>query len=62
VPVIKHADRLSITGIGQTAIELVQKVHNNQISVAYNEGGSFTVHNTGSFDSVLSQPLINFHK
>nr|WP_308422143.1 dihydrolipoamide acetyltransferase family protein [Pullulanibacillus camelliae] len=59
VPVIKHADELSIKGIGRSVNHLAQKVRSNQLSTDDMQGGTFTVNNTGSFGSVLSQPIIN---
>lgn len=59
VPVIHHADELSIKGIARKVHELSEKVRNNRLTQADMEGGTFTVNNTGSFGSILSQPIIN---
>ncbi|GGH79450.1 2-oxoisovalerate dehydrogenase E2 component (dihydrolipoyl transacylase) [Pullulanibacillus pueri] len=60
VPVIKQADELSIKGIGRSVNDLAQKVRSNKLSAEDMQGGTFTVNNTGSFGSILSQPIINY--
>jgi 2-oxoisovalerate dehydrogenase E2 component (dihydrolipoyl transacylase) len=59
VPVIKNADELSIKGIAKNVNELASKVRNGRLAADDMQGGTFTVNNTGSFGSVLSQPIIN---
>ncbi|WP_280951812.1 dihydrolipoamide acetyltransferase family protein [Alteribacter populi] len=59
VPVIKHADEQSVKGLARQIDGLASKVRSNQLSQADMQGGTFTVNNTGSFGSVLSQPIIN---
>ncbi|WP_125764994.1 dihydrolipoamide acetyltransferase family protein [Companilactobacillus hulinensis] len=60
VPVIQHADRLSIIGIAAEVSRLAQGVRNNSLVKADNEGGTITVNNTGSFGSVESMGIINY--
>jgi len=60
VPVIKNADELSIKGIAKKVHELAGKVRAGKLSPDDMQGGTFTVNNTGSFGSVLSQPIINY--
>ncbi|MGV3487699.1 MAG: dihydrolipoamide acetyltransferase family protein [Tuberibacillus sp.] len=59
VPVIKNADELSIKGIAKKVDELARKVRSGKLAADDMQGGTFTVNNTGSFGSILSQPIIN---
>lgn len=60
VPVIKHADRLSVKGIALEIDRLAKAVRSGQASIEDMQGGTFTVNNTGSFGSVASMGIINF--
>ncbi|WP_334328813.1 dihydrolipoamide acetyltransferase family protein [Companilactobacillus sp. HBUAS59699] len=60
VPVIKHTDRLSITGIAAEVNRLATGVKNNTLKGSDSEGGTITVNNTGSFGSVESMGIINY--
>ncbi|MBM7646114.1 2-oxoisovalerate dehydrogenase E2 component (dihydrolipoyl transacylase) [Scopulibacillus daqui] len=60
VPVIKGADEKSIKGLAKSVNELAGKVRSNRLTGDDMQGGTFTVNNTGSFGSVLSQPIINY--
>ncbi|MFC7394147.1 dihydrolipoamide acetyltransferase family protein [Scopulibacillus cellulosilyticus] len=60
VPVIKGADEKSIKGLAKGVNELAAKVRGNRLTNDDMQGGTFTVNNTGSFGSVLSQPIINY--
>ncbi len=59
VPVIKHADRLSITGLNHAVADLAAKARAGKLTLDDISGGTFTVNNTGYFGSVMSQPIIN---
>ncbi|KAA1040143.1 dihydrolipoamide acetyltransferase family protein [Macrococcus equipercicus] len=59
VPVIHHADDLSIKGIAKRISELADKGRSHQLSSADMQGGTFTLNNTGSFGSVQSMGIIN---
>ncbi|TAM59616.1 2-oxo acid dehydrogenase subunit E2 [bacterium] len=59
VPVIRHADRLSIKGLAIAAGELIEKARRNRLSVDDLQGGTFTVNNVGANGSVASAPIIN---
>ncbi|MBM7840282.1 2-oxoisovalerate dehydrogenase E2 component (dihydrolipoyl transacylase) [Alkalihalobacillus xiaoxiensis] len=59
VPVIKHADELTIKGLARQTNELASKVRTGKLSGADMAGGTFTINNTGSFGSIMSQPIIN---
>lgn len=59
VPVIKHADELTVKGLAKRTNELATKVRTGQLKSDDITGGTFTINNTGSFGSILSQPIIN---
>ncbi len=59
VPVIHHADRLSVAGLSLAAHDLARRARTGKLAVSDVEGGTFTVNNTGAFRSILSQPIIN---
>ncbi|MFH2130551.1 MAG: dihydrolipoamide acetyltransferase family protein [bacterium] len=61
VPVIRHADRKSISEIGKEIRELGEKVRTGEISADDLSGGTFTISNTGMFRKhwAVSTPIIN---
>lgn len=59
VPVVRDADRLSVTGLAQAMNELGDRTRNNALKLDDVQGGTFTLDNTGAFGSVLSMPIIN---
>lgn len=60
VPVIHNADEMSILGLARKINELAEKTRAGQLTTEDNQGGTFTVNNTGSFGSLQSSPIINF--
>ena len=59
VPVVRDADRLSITGLALAMAELGEKAHTNKLQLDDVQGGTFTLDNTGAFGSVVSMPIVN---
>jgi 2-oxoisovalerate dehydrogenase E2 component (dihydrolipoyl transacylase) len=59
VPVIKHADQLSIRGLAIAAGELIDKARRNKLGVDDLAGGTFTINNNGANGSWASAPIIN---
>jgi len=59
VPTIKGADGLSRTGLARAVNDLAERARANRLTADDLAGGTFTVNNTGSYGSVLSQPIIN---
>ncbi|WP_099301230.1 dihydrolipoamide acetyltransferase family protein [Bacillus sp. Marseille-P3800] len=59
VPVIKDADELTVKGLAKRTNELAKKVRAGQLKSEDMSGGTFTINNTGSFGSIMSQPIIN---
>jgi 2-oxoisovalerate dehydrogenase E2 component (dihydrolipoyl transacylase) len=59
VPVVKHADQLSIKGLAVAAGELIEKARKGKLNVDDLAGGTFTVNNNGANGSWASAPIIN---
>ncbi|MHB8591580.1 MAG: dihydrolipoamide acetyltransferase family protein [Vulcanimicrobiaceae bacterium] len=59
VPVVKHADKLSIKGIAIASGELIDRARRNKLSADDLQGGTFTVNNNGANGSYASAPIIN---
>jgi 2-oxoglutarate dehydrogenase E2 component (dihydrolipoamide succinyltransferase) len=59
VPVIKNADRYSLSGLAKAVNELADKARNNQLSPDDIQGGTYTVTNVGTFGNVMGTPIIN---
>jgi 2-oxoisovalerate dehydrogenase E2 component (dihydrolipoyl transacylase) len=58
VPVIKHADQLTIKGLALAAGELIDKARRGKLGADDLAGGTFTVNNTGANGSILSAPIL----
>lgn len=59
VPIVRHADRLSLPEIEQTIKTLADKAGQNRIALDDLSGGTFTITNGGTFGSLLSTPILN---
>jgi 2-oxoisovalerate dehydrogenase E2 component (dihydrolipoyl transacylase) len=59
VPVIRHADKLSIKGVAIATGELIEKARKGKLGVDDLAGGTFTVNNNGANGSWASAPIIN---
>jgi len=59
VPVIKHADRLSLTGMTRAVNDLANRARNGALAPDEIQGGTYTVTNVGGFGSVFGTPIIN---
>jgi 2-oxoglutarate dehydrogenase E2 component (dihydrolipoamide succinyltransferase) len=59
VPVIKHADDLSLTGITRTLNDLAGRARAKKLSPEEVQGGTFTITNPGVFGSLMGTPIIN---
>lgn len=60
VPVVKHADELSIKGLARAIDDFGKRAQAGKLSSSEMQGGTFTVNNTGSFGSIQSAPILNF--
>lgn len=59
VPVVKHADGLSIKGLAIAGGTLIDKARRGKLGVDDLAGGTFTVNNNGANGSWASAPIIN---
>lgn len=59
VPVVRDADKLSMSDIEQAIAYYAAKARDGKISVDDLSGGTFTISNGGTFGSLLSTPILN---
>lgn len=59
VPVVREADRYSISGLAQAAAELIDRARAGRSRLEDVEGGTFTLNNAGALGTVMSQAIIN---
>ncbi len=59
VPVVRDADKKSLSNIEKDIGDYANKARNGQLSVEDMSGGSFTITNGGVFGSLMSTPIIN---
>jgi 2-oxoglutarate dehydrogenase E2 component (dihydrolipoamide succinyltransferase) len=59
VPVIKHADDLSLTGLTRTLNDLAQRARSKRLAPEEVQEGTFTITNPGVFGSLMGTPIIN---
>ena len=59
VPVIKHADQLSLVGLAKTANDLADRARTKKLKPEEASGGTFTITNPGVFGSLFGTPVIN---
>jgi 2-oxoglutarate dehydrogenase E2 component (dihydrolipoamide succinyltransferase) len=59
VPVIKHADELSLLGIARAINDLGERAKTKKLSPDEVQKGTFTITNPGGFGSVIGTPIIN---
>jgi len=59
VPVIKHADQKNLLGLSKAVNDLANRARSNKLLPDEIQGGTFTVTNFGSFDSLTGTPIIN---
>jgi 2-oxoglutarate dehydrogenase E2 component (dihydrolipoamide succinyltransferase) len=59
VPVIKHADELSLLGIARAISDLGERARNKKLNPDEVQRGTFTITNPGVFGGVIGFPIIN---
>jgi 2-oxoglutarate dehydrogenase E2 component (dihydrolipoamide succinyltransferase) len=59
VPVIRNADKKSLLGIIKDVNDLAERARKNSLFPDEIQGGTFTVTNFGTFDSLTGTPIIN---
>jgi len=59
VPVVKHADDLSLSGIAKMVTDLAERARAKRLTPEEVQGGTFTITNPGIFGSLFGTPIIN---
>jgi 2-oxoglutarate dehydrogenase E2 component (dihydrolipoamide succinyltransferase) len=59
VPVIKHADDLSLVGVTRALNDLASRARSKRLQPEEVQDGTFTITNPGVFGSLLGTPIIN---
>jgi pyruvate dehydrogenase E2 component (dihydrolipoamide acetyltransferase) len=59
VPVIKHADELSLLGVARTINDLGERARTKKLIPDEVQKGTFTITNPGVFGSAIGTPIIN---
>ncbi len=59
VPVIKNADEKNLLGLTKAVNDLAGRARNNKLEPDEVQGGTFSITNFGSFDSLTGTPIIN---
>jgi 2-oxoglutarate dehydrogenase E2 component (dihydrolipoamide succinyltransferase) len=59
VPVIKHADELSLLGVSRAINDLAERARSKKLSPDEVQKGTFTITNPGVFGSTIGIPIIN---
>lgn len=59
VPVVRNADKLSLSEISKKAKELATLARNGSLAPSDCEGGTFTISNMGMYDITTFTPIIN---
>ena len=58
VPVMKHADELSLTGLSRGANDLAGRARSRKLAPAELQDATFTITNPGTFGSLFGTPII----
>jgi 2-oxoglutarate dehydrogenase E2 component (dihydrolipoamide succinyltransferase) len=59
VPVIRHADRLNLTGLARSVNDLAVRARNRQLKPEEVQDGTFSITNIGTFGNLWGTPIIN---
>ena len=59
VPVVRHADRLSLAGLAQAVEDLANRARTKKLSADELKGGSFTISNPGRDGNLYGFAIIN---
>ncbi len=59
VPVLRHAERMSLDTVERTIAELAARARDGRLSLADMQGGTFSISNGGVYGSLMSSPILN---
>ncbi|PIR25200.1 MAG: hypothetical protein COX62_02905 [Deltaproteobacteria bacterium CG_4_10_14_0_2_um_filter_43_8] len=60
VPVIQHADKLSLEELGQSLSSIAERARSRTIKLEEMRGGTFTISNVGAVGGAFSTPIMNY--
>ena len=60
VPVIRHADRLTLREIAMALRTIADRIRSNDFAIEDLRGGTFTITNVGALGGVFTTPIINY--
>lgn len=58
VPVIRHADELSLVGIARKMVDLAERARSRQLKPEEIQGGTFSITNPGVLGTLVGMPII----
>ncbi len=59
VPVIRHADDLSLIGIAKALVDLTSRARDKKLNPEDVQGGTFSLTNIGTYGNLFGTPIIN---
>jgi 2-oxoglutarate dehydrogenase E2 component (dihydrolipoamide succinyltransferase) len=59
VPVVRHADELTLSGIAKAINRQVEKARSNKLTPDDFSGGTYTISNNGAFGTLFTAPIVN---
>lgn len=59
VPVLKHADELTVPGLAKGVGRLVEKARSGKLTADDMAGGTYSITNNGAFGTLFTAPIIN---
>jgi len=59
VPVLRNADRLTLSQIESEILRLAARVREKKITLAELSGGTFSITNAGSYGALMGTPILN---
>jgi len=59
VPVIRNADELTVVGLQRSIVDLAARARARQLKPDEVQGGTFSITNFGSYNSLFATPVIN---
>jgi pyruvate dehydrogenase E2 component (dihydrolipoamide acetyltransferase) len=60
VPVVRDADRKSLTELAAEIVELAEKARSRKLTLAEMRGGTFTISNLGGVGGTAFSPIVNY--
>ena len=59
VPVVHQTDRMSIAALARAIADIAARARSGGLKLHEIQGGTFTIDNTGAFDTIMSAPIIH---